>query len=74
MTLETIAPLSDDPTVNCQHLQAGLSGPLPANAVTRTASYPTSRDTIASVIDRAWSFLQFLRPLSETRWPDAGTM
>ena len=45
LTLETIAPSSDDPTVTLPTLQTDRSGPMPETAVT-TPSYTTPWDTI----------------------------
>ncbi len=45
MTLETIAPLSDDPTVSLQAIARPTGPALPANAVT-AVSYTTPGDTI----------------------------
>ena len=53
LTLETIAPSSDDPTVTCQPWQTDRSGPMPETTVT-TPSYTTPWDTIpvSGQIDR----------------------
>ena len=45
LTLETIAPSSDDPTVTLPTLQTDRSGPMPETTVT-TPSYTTPWDTI----------------------------
>ena len=54
LTLETIAPSSDDPTVTLPTLQTDRSGPMPETTVT-TPSYTTPWDTIASPSPRPHS-------------------
>jgi hypothetical protein len=46
MTLDTIAPLNDDPLMSLPAAAYGSSGPAPSITVTIIASYTTQRDSI----------------------------
>jgi hypothetical protein len=64
MTLETIAPLSDDPTISFQAIASCPARLLPANAVTRRQLHH-ARDTIGGrTIPQAPSVLLRIRPSS----------